>query len=158
MNLYSFANVTTLVNLVQITGFADGDGVIDVEFPETATSTIGADGKMVVSLSADKSMKATLKLQQTSKGNRYLNSLLTPGRVFGPKMFVPIMLSVKDAYRNDLIIGARGFITKPPRVTRGVEANDVEWSFQFENGSIDLGDPTFSGLASAVAEAAGAVG
>jgi hypothetical protein len=157
MKVYSFSNVTALVNGVQITGFGEGDAVVDVEYAEGATDQVGADGRMVVSLSADKSMSLTLKVQQTSSANTFLNRLMV-GQRNGPSTFIPVQFGMKDSYRQDLVTGANGYMTKVPKTSRGVKANDVEWMFRFETGTLDLRDPAFAGLATAIAEAAGATG
>jgi Protein of unknown function (DUF3277) len=155
MKSYSFANITALVNGVQVSGFAEGDGVLEVEFPDAATPTYGADGGLTLSLHAQKSMTSTLKLAQTSKGNKIMMGLAAAQRG-GTASFIPLVLLVKDSYRNDIINGARGFFKKVPKITRGVKENEVAWEMEFERGDIGLGDPTFAGLATAIAEAAGA--
>jgi hypothetical protein len=73
MRVYSFKNITLLVNGVEITGFADGDDVLTASRRvDSASDLIGADGKMMVSLSADRSGEFTFRLQQVSGSNKYL--------------------------------------------------------------------------------------
>jgi len=152
MRVFSFKNWVHYVNGIQVAGFAKGDGVAEFEFPELATHEMGADGQMVVSQSADKSMKLVLKLQKASKSNAYLMGLASLERN-GPTTFVPIVYSAKDSYRTDTVVGANGYITKIPKVSLGSTDGEVEWEFQFERGDMYWADPAFAGLATAVAEA-----
>ena len=64
MKVYSFQNTVMLVNGVEITGWSDGDDVIDIaRLVDSASHKIGADGTMMVSISADKSGEFKFKLQ-----------------------------------------------------------------------------------------------
>ncbi|MDF2114798.1 DUF3277 family protein [Roseiarcaceae bacterium H3SJ34-1] len=64
-------NVVLQIDGVRIQGFADGDDVIKLErSTELGTPLIGADGASIVSISADRSAKLTLKLLQTSPANQ----------------------------------------------------------------------------------------
>ena len=76
MKVYSFQNTVMLVNGVEITGWDEGDDVIQIErLSDSASHKIGAAGDMMVSISADKSGSFKFKLQQTSSSNKYLMSL-----------------------------------------------------------------------------------
>ena len=55
MENYSFKNNILLINDTEITGYDEGDDVIQAErLNDSALHKIGADGEMVVSLSADR--------------------------------------------------------------------------------------------------------
>ena len=70
MKVYSFQNTVMLVNGVEITGWDEGDDVIQIErLSDSASHKIGAAGDMMVSISADKSGSFKFKLQQTSSSN-----------------------------------------------------------------------------------------
>lgn len=157
MKSISFPNGHMLVNRVEITHFGSDDDVIKFErLSESVQYKVGADGHAVVSFSADKSGKLTIKLQPTSPSNVYLMSLhaLQGG---GPTTFVPVQVSFQDVYRKDIASGIPGCIIKMPDFARGMDSsgNDMEWQFFFETYHLTVGNPLFAGLPIAVSEAAG---
>jgi hypothetical protein len=153
MDAYSFLNDHVIVNGVEISGFAEGDDVIKVtRRVDAAMDKMGADGRMAVAFSADKSGEVTLKLMQTGSGNKYLNSLINL-QAGGPQTFVPIGVMWQDTYRQDRAVGAFGYLKKLPDVQRGTNVNEQEWTIVVERLDLLLGDPLFTGLATAVAEA-----
>lgn len=151
MKVYSFQNTVVLVNGVELTGFADGDDVIGIRRRvDSATDKVGADGSMMVALSADKSGEVTLRLLQTSSSNKYLNSLMAL-QEGGAKTFVPISLMFTDTYRNDTATGTIGYLKKPADVIRGAAGNSQEWVIVVERLDILLGDPILVGVATGLA-------
>jgi hypothetical protein len=145
MKTYSFLNTVFLVNGVEITGFADGDDVINMERrTDSATDKIGADGNMMVSLSADFSGEVTIKLQQTSSSNKYLTKLLNVQEGRGVA-FKPVKLFFQDTYRRDIGSGSLGYIKKPAAMTRGQNGQTAEWSFVVERLDLLCGDPGLLG-------------
>lgn len=151
MKVYSFQNTVMLVNGVEITGWADGDDVIKIaRRSDSASDKIGANGDMMVSISADKSGEFTFKLQQTSSANKYLMSLcaLQEG---GAKTFVPVNVLFQDTYRNDLATGTVGYIKRPPELDRGAQAGAQEWVVVVERLDMLLGDPALVGVLTAAA-------
>src|SRR4051794_10579210 len=102
MKSISFKNGHVFVNGIEITHFGEGDDVLMFErLSEAVNYKTGADGHTILSFSADKSGKCTLKLQATSPSNKYLNTLhnLQGG---GPTTFVPIAVMFQDVYRKDM--------------------------------------------------------
>lgn len=151
MKVYSFQNTVMLVNGVEITGWSEGDDVIHISRrSDSASDKVGADGTMMVSISADKSGSIKFKLQQTSSSNKYLMSLcaLQEG---GAKTFVPINTLFQDTYRQDLATGTVGYIKRPPELQRGHQAGDQEWEIITERLDMLLGDPALVGVATAAA-------
>jgi hypothetical protein len=156
MKNISFPNGHMLVNGFEITHFGSDDDVIKFErLAELVSYKVGADGHAVVSHSADRSGKLTIKLQPTSPANAFLMGIaaLEQG---GPTTFVPVQVSFQDMYRNDVASGIPGCITKIPDFERGMDSsgNDVEWEFFFERYDLLFGNPTFAAFATAAAEAA----
>jgi hypothetical protein len=142
------------VNNVPITNWASGDDAFQAERnANLAEYEVGCDGKMVVSLSADKSGKVTIKLQQTSPANAYLNKLAAAEDYL--EGFIPVVVTQADTYRGDGVASAPGFILKPANYTRGTKQNNTEWTFIFPEIFFDLGDPAFAGMPTALAEALG---
>lgn len=152
MKAYSFLNTVVLVNGVALTHWADGDDVIDISrLEDSATHKIGADGKMAVSISADKSGKMTFKLMQTSPANKVL-SALSAAQGEGTGSFVPCSVLFQDTYRKDQGTGTVGYVQKPADMTRGAGVNMTEWTIIVERLDMLLGDPSFAGSPTVLAE------
>ena len=151
MKVYSFQNTVMLVNGVEITGWSDGDDVIQIKRrADSASDKVGAGGSMMVSLSSDKSGEFTFKLQQTSSSNKFLAGLcaLQEG---GAKTFVPVTCLFQDTYRQDLATGTVGYLKKPADLSRGDKAGDQEWTIVVERLDMLLGDPALVGVLTAAA-------
>jgi hypothetical protein len=156
MRAYSFLNTVVLINGVELNGFADGDDAINItRRVDSGSDKVGADGSMMVSLSADKSGEFTFKLLQTSSSNKYLASVMAL-QEGGAKTFVPCTVLFQDTYRNDLATGTIGYMKKPADVTRGVQGNIQEWTIVVERLDMLLGDPALVGIATGVAAVFGA--
>jgi hypothetical protein len=141
MRPYSFQNTVMLVNGVEITGWADGDDVINISRrTDSASDKVGADGRMMVSISADRSGEITFKLQMTSSSNRYLSSLIALQEA-GAAKFVPVTVMFQDTFRQDLATGTIGYLKKPADLTRGSQAGNTEWTCVVERLDMLLGDP-----------------
>jgi hypothetical protein len=154
MKFYDWRKSLTTVNGVPVTNFASGDDAFKAErLADNASHEVGVDGNMVVSLSADKSGQVTIKLQQTSPTNSYLNKI-TSGQDYMAG-FVPVIVNQMDTYRSDNVDTTVGYVKKHPDYTRGAKAATVEWVFIFEYMVMLLGDPPFVGLPTAIAEALG---
>lgn len=152
MKAYSFLNGHLIVNGYEITGYADGDDVIKLSRrTDGAMDKVGADGKMAVAISADKSGEIVIKLMQTGSGNKYLNTLMNL-QAGGPTSFVPIAVLYQDTYRQDRGVGAFGYLKKLPDIQRGAEINTQEWTIIVERLDLLLGDPLFVGIATVIAE------
>ena len=67
MKEYSFANTIVLVNGVEMSGFDEGDDVINIaRLTDSASHVVGADGKMTVSLSSDRSGEISFRLNASA--------------------------------------------------------------------------------------------
>src|SRR4051812_47097774 len=129
MKSISFPNGHLFVNGIEITHFGSDDDVIKFErLSESVQYKVGAGGDVVVSFSADKSGKLTIKLQPTSPSNTHLNGLHN-FQEGGPPVFIPIIVSFQDVYRKDVATGIQGCIIKIPDFVRGMDnsGNDMEW-------------------------------
>jgi hypothetical protein len=140
MRRYSFQDTILAINGVEITGWADGDDVIDIERrTDSISDKVGASGEMMISVSADKSGMVTIKLQQTSPSNLYLTALCDLQEASG-SLFIPCAVTFMDTYRNDIATGLSGYIKKPPKMTRGTQGNNQEWVFVVERLDLVFGD------------------
>jgi len=130
MQSYSFLNTILLVNGVPITGFDEGDDVIQLaRLGDSAAHTIGADGLMTVTLSADRSGEVIFRIQQTSDSNAYMAGLTTAQE---NGAFVPIFVQFKDTNNNDIGSGTQGYIPRPADMTRGNAVGSQEWRIVVE--------------------------
>jgi hypothetical protein len=146
MRAYSFQDYAMLINGVELSGFAEGDDAFMAERrADSASDKVGADGKMMVSISADKSGEFTFKLQQTSPSNKYLMALLAL-QEFSAKSFVPVNVLCRDTYRNDVASGTVGYIKKPAGQQRGMEGNNQEWVIVTERMDLIFGDTAENGV------------
>ena len=152
MRFYDWRKVATMVNGVPITNWAPGDDCFKAErLKEIAQYEVGADGLMTLSLDPDKSGKVTIKLAQTSPLNALLSDLCASEDHIDT--FIPVVISQLDTYRQDGTTTHPGFLQKHADTTRGAKANVVEWVFIFSELHLDLGNPTFVGVPTAIAEA-----
>lgn len=141
MRVYAFSNTVVLINGVEITGWAEGDDVIQISRRvDSASDKVGAGGDMMVSLSSNKSGTFQFTLQQTSSSNKYLTSLMN-AQEGGALQFVPISAMFQDVYRNDMASGSAGYLVKPADMTRGENGNNVTWQVVVERLDLLTGDP-----------------
>lgn len=141
MKRYSFLDTVVLINGVEITGWAEGDDVINIaRRTDSISDKIGAGGEMMVSVSADRSGEMKFKLQQTSSSNKYLQGLMALQEAAG-SMFVPVAVLFKDNYRNDMGSGSIGYIKRPSDMQRGINAGMQEWSVVVERLDLLYGNP-----------------
>lgn len=153
-NLHFFISAPPVVPAQEIKGYADGDDVFVADRAVDSVETVvGADGIMSVAIQSDKSGTIKIKLAQTSKSNRFLNTIINL-QEGGPSTMAPIFGMMQEVYRQDSAIGSFGVIKKKPTMTRGKKTNDQEWEFVFERLDLVFGDPVFAGLSTAAAEAA----
>lgn len=130
MKNYTFLNTILLINGVEISGFDEGDDVIDLDrINDSASHKIGTDGEMTVSISADRSGIFVFRLMQTSDSNAFLSGLISAQE---NGVFVPIFAQFKDVRGLDLVSGTQGYIPKPAGMTRGENPNGQEWRIVVE--------------------------
>lgn len=122
---YDFNQVSCIAGANPLTGFADGDDVIKVEYEkEEFTTVVGANGEATRTKSNNKSAKVTLKLLKTSLANDILNQFLQADRLSNTGLF-PFM--VKDNNGTDLHSCEQMWIEKAPAVGHGENPSVNEW-------------------------------
>lgn len=130
MKEYSFLDLNLLVNGVPISGFDEGDDVIQLaRLGDSAFHKLGADGEMTVGISADRSGTMKFRLMQSSDSNTYLSGLIAAQE---NGAFVPIFAQMTDVRGGDLGSGTQGYINKPADMTRGTNPNSQEWIITVE--------------------------
>lgn len=133
MTEYSFEDIIASVSGTPITGYAEGDDVIQARRREDAFSDIiGADGEMLVIHSPNKSGEFIFRLKQTSPSNKYLNDIFDRQEA-GSIAFAPVSVGFKNIRTGEKIDGVLGYIPKPTEITRGAGHNAQEWRIVVEN-------------------------
>jgi len=130
MKAYSFINVVVLVNGVQLSGYPEGDDTVICErLNDSAFPSVGVDGIMTVSLSADHSGTIVVKLMQNSESNGYLTGLLAAQE---NGLFVPLFIQVQNTEGGEIVSGTQGFMQNPSTLQFGRELQETEWTFVVE--------------------------
>jgi len=125
MKQYSFANITLLIQGIEISGFDEGDDVIALDrLSDSAAHTIGADGEMTVSLSLDRSGTVGFRLLSTSTSNAFLSGLINAQE---NGAYIPVFVQMKDNLNNDLGSGTQGYIQRPASMVRGANVQPQDW-------------------------------
>ena len=130
MQTYSFADITLLVQGVEITGYDEGDDIITLDrLNDSAAHTIGGDGEMTVSLSTDRSGSVVFRLLSTSDSNALMSGLISSQE---NGAFIPVFVQMKDNRNNDLGSGTQGYILRPSAMVRGQNVQPQEWTIVVE--------------------------
>ncbi len=125
MKNYSFEETSLIVADREITGFTDEDDNIQMRrLVDSFDFTIGNKGEMVVFTRADRVGEIIVKLQQTHEDNEFFSLLIAAAE---NGAFVPVPVLYKDNLGNDLITGAKGFLTRPADAIRGNPVQTQEW-------------------------------
>lgn len=126
MMIYSFTHHIVMVNGREIENFGEGDDVIVTEYREDGiTDTVGADGNMQASVSANESAEIKIKLLAAAPENEYLESLyyrFKSGEIAG------VSVSMFNAITGKGEVATTGYIPKMANSSKGVKAQDREWT------------------------------
>jgi len=156
MHFYDWRNITLLIDGVKVTGWWEGDDVLGFKrVADSVTTGVGVDGEMFVSLNADKRVTLTIKLAQTSPMNAQLSTTVAAQDRMAT--LVPVQALFMDHYRQDKGVTTLGIIKKHADIERGGKIAGQTWEMEFAEGHMLLGNSTFAGLATAAAEALGAL-
>ncbi len=126
---YDPTKVSVTVNLVPITGFADGD-MIMVEYETDENSKhVGTGGEGRFLESKDRSGVCTIRLADYSASNAALQLVRD--------LNVEVPITITDKTSNaDLFFTAGAKCQKVPNFGKGQEAQMNEWPFIFIKGTI----------------------
>lgn len=126
MRAYSFTHHMIMINGREMQNFGEGDDVITAEYREDRVSdTVGADGNMQASVSANQSAEIVIKFLGMAPENDYLESLhqqFVDGAIRG------ISISVINAVTGQGVLSTTGYIPKIANFTRGTMSQDREWT------------------------------
>lgn len=124
---YSSKKVVITANGVPITGFVDGSFVNVSPNSENVFRTVGADGEVSRSLSADNTNNVTITLQQTSLGNDILNGFAIADKLDGSGAFA---LSVADLSGRTIHFWPEAWVNNDPEEDFGTEVGERGWTIQ----------------------------
>lgn len=126
LRVHSFSSQIVMVNGRELENFGEGDDVITTEYREDGiTDTVGADGNMQVSVSANESATIKLKFLAMAEENDYLESLyhqFKNGEIKG------VSVSIFDAVTGKGEVATTGYIPRMANSSKGAKAQDREWS------------------------------
>lgn len=126
MLTYSFAHHITMINGREINNFGEGDDAVSYEYREDGISdTVGADGNMQASISANQSASITIKLLGTAPENDYLEELyhqFKNGEITG------VSISMFDSVTGKGEVATTGYIPRLANKSKGARIQDREWT------------------------------
>ena len=131
MRKYSFLDQVAIVSGVPLTGFAEGDDVVQgARRVEAFTDVVGADGNMLVTQTADRSGTFIFRLQRGSVSNAYLNTLFDQQE---RGEFEAVSVQVTNVKSGTTQNGTKGYLQKPADISMGNGAQALEWTIVVEN-------------------------
>lgn len=126
MRTYSFTHHMIMVNGREMENFGEGDDVITAEYREDRVSdTVGADGNMQASVSANQSAELVLKFLGTAPENDYLETM---HQLFVDGVIGGISVVVINAVTGQGVLSTTGYIPKIANFARGTMSQDREWT------------------------------
>lgn len=133
--------VLSLAGLAINSGYADGEFVSVEPEADDFTDKVGADGEVVRMKNLDRRATVKIKLLQTSEGNDLLSQLRATGLVGvnGADIGSFLLTDLSGAMK---VRADKGWIMKPPNVSRGREVAEYEWTIRLAHTEMDiLGNP-----------------
>jgi len=132
---YAPADVVVSWNGIPITGFAEGTFVTMKRSTESKKKSVGSQGDVCITMSADKSGEVELTLMQTSPANSLLAAALHAEELL--KVPTVGVLMVSDPSGSILALSKNAFLMSFPSSDVGDDASDRTWMFGCEN--LDFG-------------------
>ncbi len=131
LSTFDFKQVSVSFNGQILSGFAEGDDAIMVEFDtEQWNLNIGADGEGTRSKSNNSAGKITLKLMQGSPSNDILNAAYQVDKIAGQGLGA---VFIKDNSGRSLHTAVEAWIEKMPNVAYGANSGSREWVIRTHN-------------------------
>ncbi len=133
-NAYSFQDVSA--SIVGPTGSADlgygaavqEEGIIFTQKSEVNTMTIGADGKGMHSLHADKSGRVTVKILKTSPMNSILMAMFDAQRI-AASLWGQNVIVARQTAAGDIVTALDCAFCKPPDIKYAQVGDFLEWEW-----------------------------
>jgi len=133
---YNFKQVATIFNGHEISGFAEGTGIVVTRDEDAFTLTVGSSGEPVRSKSNNKSGTMTITLLQSSDSNAILSGLAELDELSGGGQG-PFL--VKDNSGGSLAVAESAWVQKKPAAEYAAESGNREWVFRTGNLSHFIG-------------------
>lgn len=131
---YSFTNVNVIFGILEISGFAEGDDVVNISFEtEQFKDVAGAKGDVARVQTNDNRATIKVKLLQTSSSYKILMDLFNLDRETGANV---LPLTVINKETGETFVGNNTWINKAPDIIRGQNANAVEFTFRTDFGTM----------------------
>nr|DAP16357.1 MAG TPA: Protein of unknown function (DUF3277) [Caudoviricetes sp.] len=120
MTTYDAKDCTIMVNGVYITGLGE-DMVTGEKDEDNYETSVGAQGDVCISMKNDPLGTITVTVQPTSPQKGFLLDLA--------KIRDPFSLWVTNKVLGERMGGTKALLKKAPEITRGAEAEDMEFEF-----------------------------
>lgn len=117
-----------------LTGYADGE-YIGIEFPESFTKVVGADGEVARVKSNDESGEVTLTLLQTSASNGDLSKIALADKITGLGVGP---FSMTDLQGGTLVAAAEAWIAKKPKIGYSKSGETRAWTIHLANATWNI--------------------
>lgn len=104
------------------------EGIDIVQAAERDVMTVGADGKVMHTLVADKSGTITVRLLKTSPQNAKLQALYD-GQILSSSLWAQNVITVTQMASGDISTGRECAFRKKPDLHYAKEGGIVEWEF-----------------------------
>ncbi len=120
MDIYSFDNVTMLVDQRPITGYAEGSTIKIEDNEDSVLPKVGLDGSVSYAGNSNKSAKVTFSLSQDSASLPYLRRIARARKTF------PLVVRDATAGSGFILQSDNCAILKMPPIERGKEISGGE--------------------------------
>lgn len=124
---YAPKEISVIVAGAIMTGYAEDTFVVVDRASDTFTKTVGADGKVSRTHSADRSGSIVLTLKQTSPSNDVLSALQIADEL---RYNAKFPVEVEDSNGTSLYVGADAWIMKQPTSEFASSEGTREWTIE----------------------------
>ncbi|MCP4481417.1 MAG: DUF3277 family protein [bacterium] len=124
LKTYNGHEVSVIFGARLLTGLVEGDAVTIERDTDSWTDSVGLNGEVTRSGSADKRATVTIRLQQSSSDNDYCSGIVAADEL-AKSGVLPIL--VRDSNGNSIYAAPEAWIQKPTAATFGKEAGEREW-------------------------------
>lgn len=132
LTVYSFQHVAVVMDGRQVTGLWEGnDAVAIAQNSDIGVPLVGVDGAAIVSITADRAVRITIKLQPTSPQHAWLQNRVRQMRNNGS--LLPFSISIRDTGNNEGGSSSDVTIIQEPTHQYGEEAQSRDWVLFAQN-------------------------
>lgn len=128
---YSPKDVTVSWNNVPITGFAEGTFITMKRATESKKKTVGSQGDVCLTMSADRTGEIEITLMQTAPSNNTLAGLLNAEEI--TRIPTVGVLTISDPSGSALALSKNAFLMSYPNVDFSDDSTERVWMFGCED-------------------------